>query len=168
MKTIPLFVLLALVVCSCAASQEARLATEPRSYAEAMDWIRDDLMLLDDHLIGSQYDQGVPDAERILKYSEALGRFEPPRISTDWEAFEEYYAQTEDLVYAADRLLYLVEQRRKVEAKEQLWEVAGRFNRLSADYGPSIEVRLTEQEQKPFASPEDYRGDLPGELRYNR
>lgn len=168
MKTVPLFVLLAFVVCSCAASQETRLATEPRSYAEAMDWIRADLMLLDNHLIGSQYNQAVPDAERILAYANALGRFEPPRISTDWEAFEEYYAQTEDLTFAADRLLYFVEQRRKVEAKEQLWEVAGRFNRLSAEYGPSIEVRLTEQEQKPFTGPETYRGDLPGELRYNR
>lgn len=165
MRTIPLFVVLALLVCSCASSQEARLATEPRSYTEAMEWIRNDLVQLDDHIIGSQYDQGVPDAERILQFAGALGRFEPPRISNSWEAFEEYYAQTEDLTNAADRLLYLVEQRRKIEAKEQLWEVAGRFNRLSAEYGPSIEVRLTEQEEKPFAGPENYRSELPGELR---
>ena len=165
MKTIPLFVLLALIVCSCAASQETRLATEPRSYAEAMDWIREDLMLLDKHLIGSQYEEAVPDAERVLEYSDSLGRFEPPRIASRWEAYEEYYAQTEDLTSASDRLLFLVEQRRKIEAKEQLVEVAARFNRLSAEYGPSIEVRLLEQEEKPFASPEDYRSDMPGELR---
>ena len=168
MKTIPLFVLLALLIASCAASQEARLATEPRSYVEAMDWLRADLELIDDHLIGSQYGVAVSDAERILKYSDALGRFEPPRISTDWEAFEEYYAQTEDLTHAADRLLFLVQQRRKVESKEQLRDVAVRYNRLSAEYGPSIEVRLTEQDENTFAGPERYRGDLPGELRYNK
>lgn len=139
---------------------------EPRAYTEAMDWLRADLIELDQHLVGSQYDLAVPDAERVHQYAGALGRFEPPRISNDWAAFEEYVRQTEDMQRATDRLLYLVEQRRKSEAKEQLWAVAGRFNRLSAEYGPAIEVRLLEQEEKPFASPEDYRSELPGELRY--
>jgi hypothetical protein len=168
MKTVCLCVLLALLFSGCAVSQETRLATEPRTYNEAMDWIRNDLQLLDKHLIGSQYDLAVADAERIFEFSRLLAQFEPPRMTNTYEAFEEYYSQAQDMAYATDRLLYFVQQRRKLSSKEQLWEVAGRYNRLSVEYGPNLEVRLTEQEERPFASPERYRGELPGELRYNR
>ena len=170
MKTISLLVtaLLSLMVFGCAASQETRLATEPRSYNETMDWLRDEVQMLDKHIIGSQYDEAVPDAERLSEYSKALSRFEPPRMPDSRESYDEYFMQVEDLNRAADRLLFFIEQRRKEDAKDQLAEVARRYNRLSVNYGPSIEVSVRAPGPEEFRGLEDYRDEVPGELAGNR
>jgi len=170
MKTISLLViaLMSLAMFGCASSQETRLASEPRSYNETMDWLRDEVQLLDKHIIGSQYDEAVPDAERLSQYSKALSRFEPPRMPENRKMYDEYFMQVEDLNRASDRLLFFIEQRRKEDAKDQLAEVARRYNRLSVNYGPSIEVSVLEQGPEEFRGLEDYRDEVPGELAGNR
>lgn len=170
MKTIALLVtaLMSLSVFGCAASQETRLATEPRGYNETMDWLRDEVQLIDKHIIGAQYDEAVPDAERLREFTKALGRFEPPRMPANREMYDEYFMLVEDLQRATDRLLFFIEQRRKEDAKDQLAEVAKRYNRISVSYGPSIEVSVLERDPSEFRGAESYRGEVPGELRGNR
>ena len=174
MKTIQLLVIAMLMLSmtvtmfGCAASQETRLATEPRTYYETMEWLRDEVRLIDKHIIGAQYDEAVPDAERLREFTKALSRFEPPRMPENREMYDEYFMQVEDLSRATDRLLFFVEQRRKADAQDQLVEVARRYNRLSVSYGPSIEVSVLERSPEEFRGSETYRGEVPGELRGNR
>jgi hypothetical protein len=170
MKTTLLFfvAMLPLLALGCASSQETRLANEPRTYDEAMSWIRDEIMLIDKHIIGSQYDEAVPDAERLTEYSRSLEGFEPPRLPDNNELYNEYFAEVTDLRYACDRLLYFVQQRRKEDAKDQLQEVAKRYNRISTTYGPNVEVDVLERGPERFPSTESYRDSVPGELRGNR
>jgi len=170
MKTTVLFAVVALLLLSfgCASSQETRLAHEPRSYDEAMTWIRSEVMLIDKHVIGSQYDEAVPDAERLKEYSRTLTSFEPPRLPDNYELYEEYFQEANDLYHASDRLLYFIQLRRKEDAKDQLAEVARRYNRISTTYGPNYEVDVLERGADRFPGVESYRDSVPGELRGNR
>ncbi|MCB9932939.1 MAG: hypothetical protein H6841_05880 [Planctomycetes bacterium] len=170
MKTISLFVVVLMTLMSfgCASSQETRLALEPRSYDEAMTWIRDEVAGIDKAVIGAQYGEAVPDAERLREYTKWLTSYEPPRLPNDYEVYDEYFNQTQDLFRCSDRLLYFIEQRRKQDAKDQLAEFARRYNRLSTTFGPNWEISVLERGPEEFRTPEYYRGDVPGELRGNR
>lgn len=170
MKTtlLMLVVLLSLLAFGCSSSQQSRLATEPRTYDEAMTWIRDEIVLIDKRVIGSQYEDAVGDAERLKEYTRTLAGFEPPRLPDNYVLYEEYFAEVADLRHAADRLLYFIEQRRKEDARDQLAEVARRYNRISTTYGPNYEVDVLERGPERFPSTESYRDDVPGELRGNR
>jgi hypothetical protein len=170
MRTIVLFVLalVSLMAVGCASSQETRLAKEPRTYDEAMNWIRLEVTRIDKHVIGADYEAAVPAAERLKTYTGQLSGFEPPRLPDNWMLYEEYFAEVQDLHSAADRLLYFVEQRRKEDSKDQLAEVAKRYNRISTTYGPNYEVDVLERGADRFPSTESYRDSVPGELRGNR
>jgi hypothetical protein len=166
-----------LVAAICAFSMTGCVATEedfepelsePRSYTEAMDWIRDEVELIDKHVIGGEYASAVRETQRVVDWSESLGRFEPPRMPQDWQAYEEFDKQTEDLHHAADRLLYFLEQRRKLDAQEQLGEFAIRYNRLSVDYGPNYQISVLERDPNEFRVEPIDRSEVPGELSGNR
>ena len=170
MKTITLLVLTAmsLLAFGCASSQETRLALEPRSYDETMKWIRMEVSEIDSFVIGAQYGDAVPGAERLREYTRALSRFEPGRMPNDYEAYDEYFLQTQDLYRTSDRLLFLIQQRRKEDSKDALAEFAKRYNRISSTYGPSYEISVLERGPEEFRSGGSYGGDVPGELRGNR
>jgi hypothetical protein len=170
MKTILLLMVVSvsMLALGCSSSQETRLAEEPRTYDEAMTWIRLEVVQIDKHVIGSQYDEAVPDAERLKNYTRTLSGFEPPRLPDNWELYDEYFAEVSDLHHASDRLLYFIQQRRKEDAKDQLAEVAKRYNRISTTYGPNYEVDVLERGADRFPGTESYRDSVPGELRGNR
>jgi hypothetical protein len=170
MRTISLFVLVlvSMLALGCASSQETRLALEPRTYDEAMNWIRIEITQIDQQVIGAQYDEAVPGAERLRTYAGSLSGFEPPRLPDNWELYEEYFAEVTDLHHACDRLLYFIQQRRKEDAKDQLAEVAKRYNRISTTYGPNYEVDVLERGADRFPGIESYRDSVPGELKGNR
>lgn len=170
MKTICLFVVVLMSALSfgCASSQEARLALEPRSYDEAMTWIRREVASIDKAIIGAQFGEAVPDAERLREYTRWLTTYEPARLPNDYEVYDEYFSQTQDLLRTSDRLLYFIEQRRKQDARDQLAEFARRYNRISTTYGPNYEIAVLERGPEEFRSAEKYRGEVPGELRGNR
>ncbi|MCB9893723.1 MAG: hypothetical protein H6839_04670 [Planctomycetes bacterium] len=170
MKTICLLVLFALSFLSfgCASSQEVRLAMEPRSYDETMTWIRKEVGSIDKAVIGANYEGAVPDAERLRQYTKALSRFEPPRMDNDYDTYDEYFLQAQDLYRTSDRLLFMIQQRRKEDAKDQLAEFATRYNRMSVTYGPSYEISVLERGPEEFRGLEDLSTDVPGELKGNR
>lgn len=170
MKTICLFVvvLMSALTFGCASSQEARLASEPRSYDEAMTWIRQEVATIDKAVIGAQFGEAVPDAERLREYTKWLTTYEPARLPNDYEVYDEYFSQTQDLYRCSDRLLYFIEQRRKQDVQDQLAEFARRYNRISTTYGPNYEISVLERGPEEFRMSDSYRGDVPGELRGNR
>lgn len=167
-----LVLLPALIAClalwGCAASHETLLNTEPRGYDEAMDMLASQIRTLDKHVIGAQYEQAVPEAERVMNLAAALGRTEPARLDKSLAEYEEYLAQAEDMRHAADRLLYYVQQRRRNESRSQLEVVANRFNTMSTRYGPNYQIGVLDRGPNKLMGPEDYRGNMPGELRGNR
>lgn len=160
--------LLLLSVVGCASSQDTRLNTEPRSYDEAMELLSVEIVNIDKHIIGAQYRLAVPEAERATSIAGALGRWDPPRLGTSLEEYNEYQSQVDDLRRATDRLQFMIEQRRKEDARDQLEVVARRFNYMSSKYGPTIQVGVLERDPNKLRGPEGYRGELPGELRGNR
>jgi hypothetical protein len=170
MKTILMLMIVSasILALGCSSSQETRLAQEPRTYDEAMTWIRLEITQIDKQVIGAQYDEAVPGAERLKAYAGSLSGFEPPRLPDNWELYEEYFAEVSDLHHASDRLLYFVQQRRKEDAKDQLAEVAKRYNRISTTYGPNYEVDVLERGADRFPATESYRDSVPGELKNNR
>ena len=153
---------------SCGVSQKTKLEVRPTGYLEAMDAIATEVRLIDKYLIGSAYEQAVPGAEAVVLYAGDLGGFDPVRGADLYESYQEYGQQVDDLRRACDRLLFMLQQRRKGEAKDMLIEVATRFNRISVNYGPSYEISVLEREPEEFRLSEDYRGDVPGELRHTR
>lgn len=158
-------VLLLLVVSACASSQDTRLSREPSSYDEAMDMLRYEIQNIDKHVIGAQYELAVPECDRALAYATALVRYDPPRLGNNFAEYQEYQSQADDMRRAMDRLLFLVEQRRRDEVRDQLETVARRYNHISNKYGPSWQVSVLERDPNQLKGPEFYRGDLPGELR---
>jgi hypothetical protein len=62
----------------------------------------------------------------------------------------------------------MVEQRRRRDAETLLEEVARRFNRLSATYGPSYQIGVLERSPNEFRFDNGDRSGAPGELQYNR
>lgn len=152
----------------CAASQETQLQREPRDYNEAMDFIAAEVRDINKNLIGANYVQAVAQGERLVRHAQNLARFEPPRIAPSFEVYAEYGEQTQDLRRSTDRLLFMLEQRRKEDARDQLAEVAKRFNRLSVSYGPTYEIDVLDPGADRFRSMESYRSEVPGELRGNR
>lgn len=168
-KFIPLLlVMFSALHLGCAASQETQLQREPRSYAEAMDFIANEVREINKNLIGANYGEAVVQGERLVRFAQNLGRFEPPRIAPNYEVYAEYGEQTNDLRRSADRLLFMLEQRRKEDARDELAEVAKRFNRLSVAYGPTYEIDVLDPGADRFRAMEDYRSEVPGELRGNR
>jgi len=165
---LPLVVLLLVGSFGCASSQDTRLSRDPRSYDEAMEMMAKELRLIDKHVIGDQYDQAVPEAERAVSVAEAVGRFDPARLGNDYAEYMEYQNQADDLRRAMDRLLFLIQQRRRDDIRIQLENVARRFNFMSTRYGPSMQVSVLERDPNQLRGPDFYRGDLPGELRGNR
>ncbi|MCA8916481.1 MAG: hypothetical protein KDB90_13810 [Planctomycetes bacterium] len=170
MKTISLLVLfvLSFLTFGCASSQEVRLALEPRSYDETMTWIRKEVGSIDKAVIGANYEGAVPDAERLREYTKALARFEPPRMNNDYDSYDEYFRQAQDLYRTSDRLLYMIQQRRKEDAKDQLAEFATRYNRMSVSYGPNYEISVLERGPEEFRGLDNFSSEVPGELKGNR
>ncbi|MBX3475341.1 MAG: hypothetical protein KF754_13255 [Planctomycetes bacterium] len=164
---LPLAIVL-FVACGCASSQDTRLSSEPRSYDEAMGMLASEIQAIDKHVIGAQYNLAVPEAERAVAIAGALGRFDPARLGNDYAAYVEYEAQADDLHRAIDRLLFMIQQRRRDGAREQLENVARRYNFISNKYGPNRQVSVLERDPNDLRGPEFHRGDLPGELRGNR
>lgn len=163
---LPLAALLLAGLFGCASSQDTRLSTEPRSYDEAMEMLADEIETIDKHVIGAQYDLAVPEAQRAVSIATALGRFDPPRLgNNDYDAYMEYENQADDMRRAVDRLLFMIEQRRREGARDQLENVARRYNLMSTRYGPSYQLSVLERDPNQLRGPEFYRGDLPGELR---
>jgi hypothetical protein len=155
-------------VAGCSSSQETRVPTDPRSYDEAMYMIAEDVRLADKHLIGAQYALAENDMDRVVSNATRLAGYEPPRSTTRYADYTEYRAQADDLLHAADRLRFMVEQRRRRDAESLLEEVARRFNRLSATYGPSYQIGVLERSPNEFRFDDGDRSSTPGELQNNR
>lgn len=157
--------LLFLFACGCTLTQETKLQHDPRSYAEAMDMIAAEIARIDKHMIGDQYSQAVKDAQLVVKYTGHLSKFEPPRMTNRYDDYIEYDAQVADLQRTSDRLLYMLEQRRREDCRDTLAEVAKRFNRLSLNYGPSYQIGVLERGASEYRFSPNYRSEMPGELR---
>lgn len=162
---LPLAAVLLSCLFGCASSQDTRLNTDPRSYDEAMSMLATEIRNIDKHVIGAQYDLAVPEAERAVSIATALGRFDPSRLGNDYDAYVEYESQADDLRRAMDRLLFMIQQRRRDGAREQLEVVARRYNYISSTYGPNYQVSVLERDPNELRGPEFHRGELPGELR---
>jgi hypothetical protein len=139
--------------------------SDPVNYDQAMNMIAVEMRRIDRNMIGEVYSQAVPQTRRVLQYVESLGRFEPPRMASSYEDYREFGEQVDDLRRATDRLLYMLEQRRRDQARDQLVDVATRYNRLSVHYGPNRQIEVLEQSPDPFRITERYRSEVPGELR---
>ncbi|MBE7490559.1 MAG: hypothetical protein HS108_02180 [Planctomycetes bacterium] len=165
MKNLFLPMALLLLAAGCASSQDTRLSRDPRGYEEAMDKLAFEIRNIDKHVIGAQYALAVPECERALSYATALVRHDPARIGNVYDEYSEYQAQADDMRRAVDRLLFLVQQRRRDEVRQQLENVARRYNYMSSRYGPGYQLSVLERDPRQLARPEFYRGELPGELR---
>lgn len=172
-KFIPLMTLamLAMTAFACAAPGEDRdpfKAASPESYKEAMEAIEYEVRAVDAHLIGSHYVLAEPEVARMLEAVKYLGQFYPDTIASNYEAYVEYEAEAEDLRRTNDRLLLMVQLRKKEDAKDQLEELARRFNRLSRKYGPKLEIGVLDRGPEKFRDAEFSKSALPGELSGNR
>lgn len=168
-KAMLLFVsICALSVTACGNTSRATdtALTEPRDYAEAMNWIRDEVESLDQHVNGGEYSTAVAEAGRIMEWSNDLGRFEPPRSPDNLLAYEEFDRQVDDLRLVADRLLYYLEQRRQQDSRDQLIEFATRYNRLSTNFGPNYQVSVLGRDANELqferVSPDDVPNEVSG------
>lgn len=166
--TLIVLVLSVMVIAGCANTQDTKLRTDPRSYSEAMDMIAGEVGQIDKHLIGGQYGLASNEAELVVKYAMHLSRYEPPRMTNRYDDYIEYDAQVDDLMRSSDRLLFMLQQRRREDARDQLAEVAKRFNRLSLNYGPTYQIGVLERSPNEFRFTESYSSDLPGEMSGNR
>jgi hypothetical protein len=142
MKLAPaLLVVLALFLAACGSAQPRR-ERKPISYGESMELIAIELESIDKHLTGDQYEDGRAEAQRAEKLAGQLASFDPQRMGDSDSEYEEFYAQCEDLRRALDMMLYQIEQRRKIEAREELVRSARRYNRLSQRFGPGRQVTV--------------------------
>lgn len=157
--------LLFVFACGCTLTQETKLQKDPRSYSEAMDMIAAEIAKIDKHMIGDQYDLAVNEAELVVKYTGHLSKFEPPRMTNRYDDYMEYDAQVADLLRSSDRLLYMLQQRRRDDCRDSLAEVAKRFNRLSLNYGPTYQIGVLERSASEFRFQSGFRSEMPGELR---
>lgn len=172
MKTVSLFVAVfaCVVLAGCVGTEEALTAgsAEPRSYNETMDWMRDDIRTLNRQITGGNYGQAVKDARRVRDNARRLGTFEPPRINRTYEAYKEFDKQTEDLYRTSDRLLYYIEQRHRSNIREQLVELASRYNRLARNYGPAHQVSVLDRSPTELEDEPVDVSEMPDELRLDR
>lgn len=174
MKNLILLGLLSAIVisgASCASVEERRkpfIVADPENYAQAMETIVAQLGKADTHITGSQYDLAEPEVKLVLEAAKSLGRFYPDTIEANYEAYREYEAQAEDLRRTADRMLLMVQLRKKENARDQLKELARRYNRLSMAYGPKVEIGVLERGAEKFKDAEYSETVLPGELSGNR
>ncbi|MCC6466166.1 MAG: hypothetical protein IT463_12570 [Planctomycetes bacterium] len=165
MKNLLLAVLaLCVLLAGCGSAPRTETVSQPRSYAETMDLLAGRLKRVDKFVMGSDYGASIPDAQVAVHYARLLGQFEPPRIAADFNAFNEYSAQAEDMARAADRLLFLIEQRRPEECDAQLADIATKFNRMSVAYGPNYQIGVLDRGSDKFRSADLRRSDVPGEL----
>lgn len=160
-------VLVCLAGCS-SSSKTPIYAGPPRDYVETMDRITFEIGQIDKHLIGAQYDLAEQECGRIAEWTARMGQFDPLRVGNSKDDYTEYLAQCDDLNRAADRLLFLTQQRRKEKAKDQLAILAARYNRMSREFGPGNEVSLFERPADKLRGLEKYRLDLPGEYSPSR
>lgn len=163
MKRLLLASLVFIAIQGCGSSQQHVNTSPPRDYVETMDRLTLELGLIDKHLIGAQYDLAEQEATRLTNWTARMGQFDPLRVGDSKDDYSEYIAQCDDLNRAADRLLYLTQQRRKEQAKDQLAIVTARYNRMSREFGPGNEVSLFERPADKLRGLERYRSDLPGE-----
>ncbi|MEE9310948.1 MAG: hypothetical protein V3V10_00920, partial [Planctomycetota bacterium] len=157
--------MLAMTAVACAAPEEDRdpfKVASPESYKEAMEAIEFEVHAVDAHLIGSHYELAGPEAAHMLETVKTLGMFYPDTISANWEAYEEYEAEADDLRRTNDRLLLMIQLRKKEDAKDQLEEFARRFNRLSRKYGPKLEIGVLERGPEKFRDAEYSESELSG------
>ncbi|CAG0931112.1 hypothetical protein PLCT1_01640 [Planctomycetaceae bacterium] len=158
-----LFASLLFIVTGCGSSQQTVHSAPPRDFGESMDRITADIAQVDKHLIGAQYDLAEQECVRICDYTANLGSFDPLHMGDQTDDYMEYQAQCQDMHRSADRLLYLTQQRRKEQAKDELAILAARYNRMSRTYGPGNEISLFERPAEKLRGLETYRSDQPGE-----
>lgn len=154
---------LVFIVAGCGTSQQTVSSAPPRDFGESMDRITADVAQIDKHLIGAQYDLAEQESARICDYTAKLGSFDPLHLGDQTDDYIEYQAQCQDMHRAADRLLFLTQQRRKEQAKDELAVFAARYNRMSRTYGPGNEISLFERPAEKLRGLEKYRSELPGE-----
>lgn len=152
------------LVAGCTSSRQTVSSERPRSYVETADWLTRDIGLVDKHLIGDQFNLAEQEAERLVGYANDLAKFDPLRTGEEANDYHEFLAQCEDLRRSADRLLYLIQQRRRESAKDQLGVVAARYNRISRAFGPGNEVSLHERPAEKLRGLDTRKLELPGEL----
>lgn len=168
MKRLLFASLVFIAVTGCGSSQQTVFSGPPRDYVETMDRLTYDIGQVDKHLIGAQYDLAEQECKRITEYTARMGQFDPLRVGDSKDDYTEFLAQCEDMNRAADRLLFLTQQRRKEQAKDQLGVVAARYNRMSRQFGPGNEISLFERPADKLRGLERYRSDLPGEYSPSR
>lgn len=160
--------LLAVLACvtalGCSSSPAVVQRSEPINYDEAMERLAAQLAILDKQVGGGLYEPATAAGERVLELSTMLGQFEPPRIGRSYDALVHYNEQADDMRRAADRMLFLVQQRRREAMLEQLQAVAYRFNYISANFGPNLQVGVLGNPPAKLLAPADYRADLPSDL----
>jgi hypothetical protein len=122
--------------------------------------IADDVRGVDAELVGGRYAQALGHARKIHGNARRLVNFDPPNSGDRYEDFTAYSQQMGDLVHSADRLTYMLEQRRNADAQDQLAAVAVRYNRLSTNYGPSFQVGVLDRPAHEFR----YREGAAGEM----
>ena len=150
----------ALCIAGCLSAPQTPADLEPRSYTEAMYMIADDVRGVDAELVGGRYPQALSHARKIHGNARRLVNFDPPRGGDLYEEFTTYSRQIGDLAHSADRLVYMLEQRRHADAQDQLAAVAVRYNRLSTNYGPSFQVGVLDRPAHEFR----YREGAAGEM----
>lgn len=150
----------ALCVAGCVSSPEAHADVEPRSYTEAMYMIADEIRGVDRHVVGGRYPQALENARVIHRHARQLLNYEPPNTGDRYADFMAYSQQIGDLVHSADRLMYMLEQRRHADSEDQLAAVTVRYNRLSANYGPTFQVGVLDRPAREFR----YREGAAGEM----
>lgn len=168
MKLLLSLAVLVIAVAGCSSSRQTISTTPPRNYVESMDQLSSMIGLVDKHLIGAQYSLAEQETEQVIKLAGSLGKFDPLRIGDDADGFTEFLDQCEDLRRSGDRLLFLIQQRRREDAKDTLGFVAARYNRLSRSFGPGNEVSLFERPAEKLRGLEKIHSELPGELQPSR
>ncbi|MHC4840775.1 MAG: hypothetical protein ACYTDT_07390 [Planctomycetota bacterium] len=171
MKNLIPLLMLALMVVACGGPEEEVdpfQVTDPVNYAESMAVIEMEVRNVDVHIIGSQYAMAENEAEAVLDAAKDLGKFYPDTIAPNYEAYQEYEAEAEDLRRTSDRLLLMIQLRRKEDAKDQLGELARRYNLLSSKYGPKVQIGVLERGADKFRGAEYSEANVPGELTGNR
>lgn len=157
-----LVALFCLTLFGCAASHETLLNTEPLGYDDAMEKLAAELAKVDKHVTGGQYNMAVPEAERAVNLATYLAHYEPPRMGKSFADYQEYQNQAIDMQRATDRLMFLVQQRRRDEANQQMTTVIDRYNYVSRRYGPGLQMQALTRDEGAVRGPTSAYSNLPG------
>jgi hypothetical protein len=155
---------LCLLLIGCATSSETLANTNPLGYDDAMESLATELRLVDKYVTGGQYNLAEPKAARATTLAGYLEQYEPPRMGKSYADYQEFQNQAIDMQRGADRLAFLVEQRRRDEANEQMLLVIDRYNHISRRYGPGINIDALARDEGRMRGPTSAQSNLPGDV----